>query len=221
MDTDLFCQTFPRLYHMAHFKALPSIRRHGLLSTCALLDLFEVPGTRRQEIETRMRPASVVITHPVHGKAVVRDQKPIMSDERLEKSLGGTATAAEFHLLLNSKVFFWVSPDRLQTLRNAGAYRGDPQLVLILDCRQVVEAYCDQIMLCPMNSGACKPIAHPRTPAMFQRIREYDFDFWSRRKGGAHKAVVECTVERGVYDIDRFLIQTEIVGDGAHASHCD
>src|ERR1039458_874995 len=119
MDSDLFCQTFPRLYHMAHHEALPSIRRHGLLSTSALLDLFEVDEVRRLEIETRMRRESIEIRHPEHGVAVIRDQRPIMNDHRLEQSLGGTATAAEFHLLLNSKVFFWVNPDRLAGLRTA------------------------------------------------------------------------------------------------------
>lgn len=81
---------------MAHSEALPSILQHGLLSTSALLDLFEIGGERRAKLETRMRPTSVPITHPVHGTAVVRDQKPIMNDARLEKSLGGSATARSF-----------------------------------------------------------------------------------------------------------------------------
>ena len=212
MDTELFCQTFPRLYHMAHHDALPSINRHGLLSTSALLDLFEVDGARRQEIETTMRRECIEIRHPEHGVAVIRDQKPIMNDRRLEQSLGGTATAAEFHLLLNSKVFFWVNSDRLVRLRGAVAYRGDRQLVLTLDTRRLVEAYGRRVMVCPMNSGACKPVAHPRSPAMFQSIADYDFDFWRRRKGSKAKAIVECTVERGVLDVGRFILQTEIVG---------
>ena len=213
MNLELFCQTFPRLYHMAHHEALPSILRHGLLSTSALLDLFEITGDRRQEIETKMRRESIEIRHPKHGVAVIRDQKPIMNDQRLLQSLGGTATAAEFHLLLNSQVFFWVNPDRLLGLRGAVAYRGNPQLIFTLDTRRLVEVYSQQMMLCPMNSGACKPMAHPRSPAIFQRIADYDFAFWQRRKGGAAKAVVECTVERAVASADRFILQTEIVGN--------
>lgn len=212
MDSDLFCQTFPRLYHMAHHEALPSIRRHGLLSTSALLDLFEVNGARRMEIETRMRRECVEIRHPKHGVAVIRDQKPIMNDRRLEQSLGGTATAAEFHLLLNSKVFFWVNPDRLAGLRAAVAYRGEPQLVLTFSTQRLAEAFGGQMMLCPMNSGACKPMAHSRSPAIFQRVGDYDFEFWRRRKGKAIKAVVECTVERAVLDVERFILQTELIG---------
>jgi len=197
---------------MAHHKALPSIRRHGLLSTTALLDLFAVNGAKRFEIETKMRRESVLIRHPVHGTAVIRDQKAIMNDNRLEKALGGTSTAAEFHQLLNSKVFFWVNSDRLDTLRNAAEYRGEPQLVLIFDTRRLSAAYGKQMMLCPMNSGSCKPMPHPRSPEIFRRISGYDFEFWRRKKGSRAKAVVECTVDKAILDVDRFIIQTEIIG---------
>ena len=129
-----------------------------------------------------------------------------------EKALGGSITTANFHRLLNSMVFFWVTPDRLETLRGAVAYRSQPQLVLILDTKPLVEAYADSIVLCPMNSGSCKPMAHPRTPDIFQLLKDYDFEWWKRKKGGPLKAVVECTVKKGVYNIDRFIIKTEIIG---------
>ena len=53
------------------------VKRHGLRSTSSLLDLFEISGKERAVIETLMRRDSVTITHPVHGQAVIRDQKPI------------------------------------------------------------------------------------------------------------------------------------------------
>lgn len=212
MDTDLFCRTFPKLYHMAHHEALPSIKRFGLMSTSALLDHFEIAGEKRISIERTMRRECIPITHPIYGTAVIRDQKPIMNDRRLEQSLGGTATASEFHLLLNGKVFFWVNAGRLGGLRDAQAYRGDPQLILTLDTRKLVESYHNRIKVCPMNSGACRPFAHPRSPAIFQAIADYDFEFWSRKKGGPTKAVVECTVEKVVHDVERFILDTKIVG---------
>lgn len=212
MDAELFIKTFPRLFHMAHHEAWPSIRCHGLLSTSALLDLYEIQGPERLKIETKMRPESVVIRHPTHGKAVIRDQKPVMNDARLQKALGGTMAPKDFHKLLNSMVFFWVGPDRLETLRNAVEYRTEPQLVLTLDTKGLVERYMDVMTLCPMNSGSCKPMAHPRNPGIFQNIEIYDFDHWRRKKGGAVKAVVECTVKRGVFDVEKYLIKREIVG---------
>lgn len=212
MDANLFIKTFPRLFHMAHHEAWPSIRHHGLLSTSALLDLYEIQGPERLKIEMQMRPESVVIRHPKHGKAVIRDQKPIMNDARLQRALGKTMASSNFHRLLNSMVFFWVGPERLETLRNAVEYRSNPQLVLTLDTGALVERYLDVMTLCPMNSGSCKPMAHPRHPGIFQTVEHYNFDHWRRKKGSAIKAVVECTVKKGVLDVEKYLIKREIVG---------
>jgi hypothetical protein len=62
---------------MAEAGRWPSIARHGLLSTSALLDLFEVHGARRGELEAQHRPESVTLRHPRHGLTVVRDPKPM------------------------------------------------------------------------------------------------------------------------------------------------
>src|SRR5690242_18502139 len=104
---------------MAESGSLPGIRRHGLLSTSALLDLFEIAGSERYNIESCRRPGSVVISHPVHGQAVIRDQKP-MSEEMLRRCLIGL-TPRQWFELLNHKVFFWADGDRLQRLLGARA----------------------------------------------------------------------------------------------------
>ena len=103
----------PRLYHMAMRESWPSIRKHGLLPTHGLLDLFEVDEPRREELTTRRRPASVAITHPVHGEAVIRDQIP-MHDRHLEGCLLGSLTVREWHERLNERVFFWLTESRLE-----------------------------------------------------------------------------------------------------------
>jgi len=51
VDAEELISTFPRLYHMAHVNAWPGIKRHGLLSTSALLDLFGVRGSSRKALE--------------------------------------------------------------------------------------------------------------------------------------------------------------------------
>lgn len=195
---------------MAHKDALPDILKRGLLSTSALLDLFEITGDRRTRIETRMRRESVVIEHPDHGQAVIRDQKPVGSDDRLTTALESTATAAEWHLLLNSKVFFWVTSNRLETLRRARAYRSSPQLILVLDTERVVRAAVERIWLCSMNSGACMPFAHPRSPDIFRRIADYDFDYWRGRRN-IQNAVVECAIDRELQSVKSFLLSAEVV----------
>lgn len=209
MNADLFAATFPKLYHMAHKDSWDGIQQHGLLSTTALLDLFEMSGGERSGIEAAMRKTCIRIQHPKHGIAVIRDQKPIMSDKKLASALGDSATPEQWYRLLNTKAFFWVLPERLRQLRNAQEYRAQPQLVLTFDTRRIVDDHADRIWLCPMNSGACKPFAHPRTPDIFQRLADYDFKFWRKRKGGAQKAVVECTVEHMLPNVEKYLLKRE------------
>jgi len=60
---------WPRLYHMAEAGSWSSIRRHGLLSATAFLDLFEVTGPDRDRIEAARRGHPVVIEQ-VQGELI-------------------------------------------------------------------------------------------------------------------------------------------------------
>src|SRR5438128_1919702 len=80
--------TYPRLYHMAEADSWPSIVKHGLLSTSALLDLFDINGNRRLSIESEHRTCCARIMHLRHGAAVIRDQKP-MRETALTTCLDG------------------------------------------------------------------------------------------------------------------------------------
>jgi hypothetical protein len=202
MDAALLWRKYPRVYHMAHLGSWPSIHRHGLLSTSALLDLFEVPAEERVPIETQRRGDSVTIHHPIYRTAVVRDQKPL-SPTRLAKCLAGISVV-EWFRLLNNRVFFWAEEKRLNVLRGAEAYRLHRQTVLTVDTRPLVEAYGPQILLAHMNTGATRPFAHPRGAETFRSIAEYPFT--ERRR------VVELTVDKGVPDIQRFVIQVDELG---------
>lgn len=101
ISQEQFLALYPRLYHMAQAGSWPSIMRRGLLSTSALLDLFEVNGIAREAIESQHRPSSVEITHATHGRAIIRDQKP-MSEKALLKCLVGT-TPRQWYELLNRR----------------------------------------------------------------------------------------------------------------------
>src|SRR5713226_959263 len=96
---------FPHLYHMAHRDSWGGIQRHGLLSTAALLDLFGVSSAKRLLILTRQRTESVPIEHQKYGKAVIRDQKPLIR-AKLEPSLDN-CSFQQWLEMLNSRVFFW------------------------------------------------------------------------------------------------------------------
>jgi hypothetical protein len=80
-EADLI-KIYPRLWHVAEDGSWPSISRHGLLSTSSLLDLYEINGERRFEIESRKRLVCHTISRAGLPDAIVRDQKP-MSDAKL------------------------------------------------------------------------------------------------------------------------------------------
>lgn len=205
-------QIYPRLYHMANAQSWESIQKYGLLCTSALLDLYEVTGKQRIEIESRRRPESVRLFHDIHGCAVVRDQKPI-NESKLQIALG-KHPIEEWYRLLNKYVFFWLTRERLQTLLCARAYRDHPHAVLTLETLSFVRRYKDQIVLSPMNSGNTQPIAHPRSPETFKKMHDYPFK--ERSKYGEYYQVVELAVEGGA-DVNDSILSVDLMqcgGDG-------
>jgi hypothetical protein len=194
---------------MATGDSLESIFRHGLLSTTALLDLFEIQGPEREVIEDCRRPASVPITHPAHGYATIRDQKPI-SEKKLAKSLRDGLTPAAWYRRLNDKVFFWLTEKRLETLLNAREYRNTRRLILTVDSRPLLEAYREKVVLSPMNSGNTSPFAHPRGADTFLPLDSYPFE--DRRKRGL-EIVVELGVLGGIPDVKQYVISADEVSE--------
>ena len=153
-------QDCPMLYHMAEQGSWPSIQENGLLSTTALLDRFQISGQERISIEAERRSESIALEKQNIGRAVVRDQLP-MDDKGLARCLQDDLAPADWYRILNSKVFFWLTWERLQRLLNAGQYRLQVHDVLAVDAKALVSAYDRQIWFCPMNSGCTKPFPHP------------------------------------------------------------
>jgi hypothetical protein len=198
-----FAKHYPRLYHMAELGSWESIQRHGLLGTEALLDLFEVATGKRDAILTQQRTESVVIEHPVHGRAVIRDQKPL-NRSKLERCLDG-CSFQQWLQMLNSRVFFWVSRERLQTLMCAREYCGRTHLVLASDTLRLATDLHPQITLAPMNTGNTRPYAHPRGLSTFSPMAEYPFQ--DRLRRGLYYTVVELAVEVGVRNIMDYVTE--------------
>lgn len=188
---------------MAELGSWPSIRTNGLLSTSALLDLFEKSGRDREEIESKWRPESVRIRHPSYGEAVIRDQKPLHSGAN--PFIKGM-TPNQYYQLLNGKVFFWTRRERLVSLLGARAYRGRSHDVLIVDTQSLVQRHLEEITLSPINSGAFFGSGE-RGSFTFKSVRDYPYE--ERRKKNPHDAVVELAVEYAVKDIEDHTIRVE------------
>ncbi|MDJ0869739.1 MAG: hypothetical protein QNK03_26810 [Myxococcota bacterium] len=201
-DAVRLAETYPVLYHMSAAGSWPGIRRHGLLSTSSLLDLFEIRGAERRRIEAALRTECIEIRHPVHGAAVIRDQRS-MSRRGLERSLVGGLGVSTWLRTLNSKVFFWVTRRRLDTLRNARSYRGLAQTLIEVDTCELLTRHAARVRLAPINTGATR-FSAPRGRDTFRRMADHPFE--ERRRCG-REPVVELCVEGAVPDISDLVLR--------------
>jgi len=200
-------QDCPTLYHMAERGSWPSIRQHGLLSTSALLDLYDVQGAERDAIECRRRPEGVTVKHPALRPVVIRDQKP-MDDASLRMCLLDGLSPEDWYRCLNRKVFFWLTRERLLRLLNARPYRNAEHDVLELDTAALAAAYRPAITLSPINSGTTKlfpSTASKRGRATFLSISDYPYAQWRSAGRKPGERVVELTVDYGIFDITEFV----------------
>ncbi len=198
---DQIIKRYPVLFHMAELNSWTSIQQHGLLSTSALLDLFEVDDAERQVIESEWRPDSVRLEHDVHGTAVIRDQRP-MPPSTLAPLLQGMAPS-DWYRLLNRKSFFWATEDRLFRLLKAGPYRNRLHDVLKVDTRELLARHADRITLAHFNTGvsAFGP-KFMRGADTFMSIPDYPL-------GTIHTEVVEVVVDYHVPDVAEFTLAVE------------
>ena len=198
-----FSARYPRLYHMAESGSWTSVRERGLLSTSALLDLFEISGSKRREIESEWRPNIVPIEHPIHGTAAIRDQWP-MPPKHLAAGLDGI-TPQQWYRFLNRKAFLWLSQDRLMRMLNAAPYRDAAHDVLTLDTRSFVGEYLEQIKVCPINSGFAMPMFGNVTKRSFDTFQTIEQRAATQRLSG----LAELTVDYAAPDAWRYVTAVE------------
>lgn len=210
MDDKELIEHFPRLFHVTEAGAWSSIRRHGLLSTSALLQAFGVSEPRRSQIEAQPRLRDVVLEDQ-HGRVVIRDNRPLRP-HILRSCLEGSVS--DWCRLLNARVFFWASERRLRNHLRARGHRGQPRDILVVDTRRLLARHCDSISLCAFNSGsALYPNAPRRGADSFLPVDVYPFDRYRVRQG-VSEAVAEVCVAHGLIDI-------EAVVSTVHAVACD
>jgi hypothetical protein len=188
---------------MAEEGTWDAIRESGLLSTSALLDLYEIKGTERFAIQSQHRPESIAINHPVYGPAIIRDQKPMRESSLLKCLIG--MTPREWYELLNSKVFFWLTEERLLGLLSAKAYRDRVHCILTVETERLLARHLESISLSPINSGSTIYKPQPRGMETFLPLEDYPFDV--RRKMRGRNAVAELCVDHSLPDIDDLVVR--------------
>lgn len=184
----------------------PTIERYGLRSVTALLDLLYLDPDRRPAIEVQQRERTVRLSDPQLGEFQIRDQKPL-NIAKLERCLTDM-TVTEWLVLLNRKVFFWPSAQRVQDLLGAQMYRHQEHLVLVIDTRSLVRIHESEITLAPINTGAVLYNPPARGSDTLLPIADYPYDVW-RKKRGAATAIAEVAVDYAVPDLTNHMLRVE------------
>lgn len=207
MDAERLVSLYPRLYHMAELGCWEKAKAQGLLSTSGLLDLYEYDGAERYAIESDIRPDSVTIEHPIHGTAVIRDNKPLRRGN-LEKRLLGM-DVADWCEMLNRHVFLWPTEDHLSTLLNARAYKNLQHEVITFDTARVVDRFGARVRLSPINSGnTIYPPKRQYGVDTFCSIADYPYEERVRARS-IRDAIVEVAVEGSLGDVEELAVVVE------------
>ena len=194
-----------RVYHLAEASNWLSIQRYGLLSASKLLDLAGVLATDRKQLERRQRLEHTELPNGVQ----IRDQRP-MPLAGLEASLVGLTTA-EWYGLINSRVFFWLDPDRLNRQRAACEPR--PQVVLSINTAGLIATYSRQLEVTPINTGNARRRPARRGAATFVAYAAWSKSAWASEAAALgtperRRSVppAELTVAGSVPDVMRFVV---------------
>jgi hypothetical protein len=195
MDEQRLVEKHPQLWHIAEDGSWPTIRRHGLLSTRALLDLHGITGSRRAALEGGQRRQCETIEGRGLPPAILRDQKP-MPPRALSRCLDDGLVPADWYRLLNARCFFWLSETRLQGM--LATYGDRPHVVLTVDTASLVGAHRERIELSRINSGYALRTPARRGRSTFRSIAAYE-----------HQGIVELSVVGGVPDVARHVLAVE------------
>jgi hypothetical protein len=118
-------------------------------------------------------------------------------------------SVGEWLALLNRKVFFWVTEERVNELLAAQAYRDRAHVVLVVDTASLCAPYGDKITLAPINTGSTLYDPPRRGSDTMLPISEYPFEHWRRVRRTPKKAVAELAVDYAVADILAHALRVE------------
>jgi hypothetical protein len=194
-----------RIYHLAEAANCLSIRRNGLQSASRLMRAAGLARADQNLLERTQRFAHTVLPTGVH----IRDQRP-MPAAALKGCLCDMSPA-DWYALINSQVFFWVDPDRLN--RQKAACEPRPQVVFVVDTAALVAAHEQRIAVTPINTGNARRKPARRGTATFVPLAEWTRSGWKSEAAAlglplrkrSHQPV-ELTVLDAVPDIMRYVV---------------
>ncbi len=198
-----------QMFHLAEEENWPSIKRYGLLSAEKLM-----LRSNTSHLLNSYRMERTVLS----DGTIIRDQKPI-PPKALERCLIGMHPA-EWYRLLNSKIFFWFDPDRVNRQKKAcGANR---QKVMIIGTEHLLSKYAEAASVTPFNTGNARRKPAPRSRDTFVPYTAWLKSAWKTEAEGlgkhsrprSHKPV-ELTLNDSVPDIMDFVIDVKSLNENA------
>jgi hypothetical protein len=202
----------PSLFHLAEEAGLSTIQRYGLLPSQDLVALFEVEDRVAQRLLAARRPERVELRHPVHGTAVLNDNRPI-SDKMLVNCLDDDLRPSDWMRMLNARVFFWPTRNKLAGLANALLNQGRRKVVLEIDTLSLARAHADRIDLSPFNTGSATRKPARRGLSTYTPLGALGYADWQKKRGG-RDTIAEVTVRGPIPDLATHLRSVTPVGGG-------
>ena len=197
----------PRLYHVTAIDNWDPILEHGLLPVSALLERFENDDGQHNCRERQHRNDDEMLDDPVHGRAIIRHQKPL-KESMLRKCLLDDLTPEDWFQILNQRVFFWPNCERVRRFLNTREHRSTCHLLIVVRTDRLISHCRERIELSPINSGATRSVEHKRGHGTFTALDDYDFDGWRKKRRSRKKAVAEVAVRGAVERITRIATST-------------
>lgn len=154
MEIDALIQKRPFLYHLTSRDNLQNIRNAKmLLSTNTIVNMSELSDDDKNTFKRTKRKGHKVLS--VNGQDYsIRDQDPINMN-LLPRCLNNIS-ADEYIMLLNNRVFFWPTINRLK--RHFDRYVHEEPVILKIRTEDILGLNND-VLLSRLNSGATR--CHP------------------------------------------------------------
>lgn len=192
------------VYHVAEACNWAAIKETGLFSATALICQSGYSDAVAREMSSTYRPCNVVLPNGV----LIRDQRP-MPPHLLEKCLIGMVPEA-WYRLVNSKIYFWFHPDRVQ--RHLNALSARPQIILKVSFPDLMQTYAQQSAVTPFNVGNARRRAAKRGPSSFVNYQAWlrtgwlgDIDSFQNCARPRHHPPAELAVDCAIPDIMSFV----------------
>lgn len=195
-------RTIPTAYHLVDERNWDSVRANGLLSAKRLASAagYDPLALRRHRASGLVLPSG----------ARIRDQSP-MPPRVLARCLLDGLQPEDWYDLLNSKVFFWLDPARLNRQRLACGTA--PQRVLVIDAVRLLATHAARAAVSPINSGNAMRAAAPRGRSTFVPYAHWVRDAWPDARPRSHRPV-ELAIEDDVIDIFDYVTRAVPLGPG-------